>query len=79
MTVRRQVVTLTSLTGPLVTTVIEWGEGWLNAEVTVIGSDGVIALDVATVIVWAAAAGASTAVVSRQTTSRRFMDPFGQN
>jgi hypothetical protein len=48
---------LTSLTGPLVTTVIERGTGE-NFWVTVIGSDGVTALDIATVVVRPDAAGA---------------------
>jgi hypothetical protein len=57
--------------GPLVTTVIERGTG-LKVELTVIGSDGVTALDIATVIVRAEAAGAATAAARRDRASRRF-------
>ena len=45
-------LTLTSLTGPLVTIVIERGKRRWNVELTVIGCDGVTPLDVATVIVF---------------------------
>src|SRR5262245_54464642 len=51
--------------GPLVTTVIERGTG-CKVELTVIGPDGVTALDIATVIVFAAAPGASTAATRRE-------------